>query len=620
MEQSLLPNIFDYLSTVDPFDHLTPAARDALAASVDILYLMKGDELAGQKIVGQGLFIVRLGAVEQCNPDRSLRARLADGDLFGFSQLHKSEHCDYTLTAIENTLLYRIPKQVLMQLIEEIPAVRDHFASQESVRLATTATMAEAADEALYLKPVRDVANTNMALVSASTSIHEVAKTMVEKHRSSALVMDGDKLLGIVTDRDMTKRVIVENIPLTSPVAVVMTRDPQVIDGESSMIEAIESMMQHNVRSLPVMDKGNVIGVLTATSLVEKSQVQAVFLISRIYRQESLEDLKALIPQRHAVFETLVDTGMHSRSVQQLMTLVADAFNKRLLQLAERELGPAPIPYAWFVAGSQARNEIHNLSDQDNGLILARQPDSEEKEYFRRLTEFVCYGLAECGYILCPGHMMATNPKWCASLEQWLEYYRDWIIHPDSQGLLNISVFLDVRFLFGQQELVEALQHKLTAYMRGNQRFLAMLVANSLRVHPPLGMFRQFVLAKDGENRSVFNIKKQAVNLLVELTRIYALAAESQETEMSKRLEAAVKGGIISAASQQELIEACNFINQVRFRHQRLAHERGEPASNNIAPSLLTQFERNHLKDAFRIISRYQEAAQQRFHAKGVLR
>lgn len=620
MEQSLLPNIFDYLSTVDPFDHLTVEARNALASSVDILYLMKGEVLDDHKIVGQGLFIVRLGAVEQCNPDRSLRARLADGDLFGFSQLHRNGACDYTLTAIENTLLYRIPKQVLMQLIEAIPAVRDHFAAQESVRLASTAAMAEAADEAMYLRPVSEVTNRNLALVSASTPIRDVAQAMVTQHRSSALVMAGEQLVGIVTDRDMTKRVIAEGIATTEPVEMVMTRDPQVIDGQSSLIEAIEAMMLHNVRSLPVIEQGKVTGVLTATSLVEKSQVQAVFLINRIYRQESLAQLKALLPQRQAVFETLVETGMHARSVQQLMALVADAFNKRLLQLGEQALGAAPMPYAWFVAGSQARNEIHGFSDQDNGLILAREPEPEEKDYFRRLAEFVCYGLAECGYSLCPGHMMATNPRWCVALDQWLAYYREWIVHPEPQALLDISVFLDVRFLYGQAELVDVLKHKLTTYTRGNRRFLAILVANSLRVSPPLGMFRQFVLAKDGENRSVFNIKKQALSLLVDLARIYALAAESRETEMSKRLQAAVDGGVISPASRQELLEAFSFINQVRFRHQRIAMQRGETASHTIAPALLTQFERNHLKDAFRIIARYQEAAQQRFHARGVLR
>ncbi len=127
-------------------------------------------------------------------------------------------------------------------------------------------------------------------------------------------------------------------------------------------------------------------------------------------------------------------------------------------------------------------------------------------------------------------------------------------------------------------------------------------------------------MAKDGENGSVFNIKTQALNLLVELARVYALAANSSETETSARLKAAVEAQVISDSSRKELLEAFHFINQVRFNHQRSALiEGGKAASNKIAPALLTQFERNHLKDAFRIIARTQEAALLRYNAKGVI-
>lgn len=617
MEQSLLPNIVDFFSTIDPFDRLPAQAREALAASVDILYLVKGDPLPGDRIVGQGLYLVRTGAVEQLNPDRSLRARLGDGDIFGFTQLYRNGECEYTLTALENTLLYRIPKPCLLQLMSDHPAVRHHFADQDSVRLANS--FRQSGEEALYLKPVSSVMNTRVAKVTGETTIQSAAQTMVIMHRSSALVMEGDHLVGIVTDRDMTKRVIAQGLSPQNRVVDVMTRQPQVISANALMVEAIESMMQHNVHSLPVVDNGRVLGVLTATSLVEKSHIQAVFLISRIYRQESLQELKSLLIQRQDVFEALLETGLQPGSIQQMLTLVADAVNKRLLQLAEREFGPAPMRYAWFVAGSQARNEIHLLSDQDNGLILEREPEDKESEYFRRLAEFVCYGLAECGYSLCPGHMMASNPKWQVSLNRWAEYYQEWIIHPQPQFILEISVFLDIRFLYGSRQLVENLNQKLMTCVRGNHRFISVMVANSLRVNPPLDMFRQFVLAKDGENRSVLNIKKQAVSLIVELARIYALVGGSRATDTAKRLKEAGELKVISPGSVKELTDAFAFINKVRFRHQQEASARGEPVTNYITPENLSQFERNHLKDAFRIISRYQEAAQQRFHARGRL-
>lgn len=621
MDQSLLPNIFDFLSRTDPFDTLSPEEREKLAASVDISYLAQGDKLDGSRIVGTGLYMVRTGAVEQRYPDGALRARLGSGDLFGFSQMHRHGECEYALVALENTLLYLIPRQVLDRLIAENPAVSHYFAATEGVRLASSKQNdIWGGNNSLYLSTVGSTLNRTVVRVTPDMLIREAAQEMVRLHRSSALVMDGDTLVGIVTDRDMTKRVVAEGLDISLPVSSVMTEMPVAIDSEAPLIRAVEQMMQHNVRSLPVLENGKVAGVMTATSLVQKSQIQAVYLISRIYRQESIADLKILAVQRQSVYETLVENGVHPRTVLQMMTLIADAFNKRLLQLGERELGSPPCDYAWIVAGSHARNEMHCLSDQDSGIVLGCEPDEHQRRYFQALAEFVCNGMDECGYPLCTGHMMATHSKWCNSLQGWQSHYREWVMQPEAESLLNISVFLDTRFLYGNEKLAEMLRATVQQYTRDNRRFLAVLVANSLRVNPPLGMFRQFVLAKDGENRNVFNIKKQAINLLVELARIYALAANSGETGTEERLDAAAAAGVISEESRKELTEAFHFICQVRFHHQRSAIGRGEVASNNIVPAWLTQFERNHLKDAFRIIARTQEAAMQRFSARGVLR
>lgn len=620
MDQSLLPNILDFITGTDPFDILSSDARNQLAASVDISYLARGEQLSGAKIVGTGLYMVRVGAVEQRHHDHSLRARLGSGDLFGFSQLERKCDCEYTVTALENTLLYLIPREVLKRLMDEAPAMRDHFASKEGQRLACSQNRErDAADCSLYLKSVGGILNPNVVTVTPDSTIQQAASEMIRQHRSNALVMDGETLLGIITDRDMTKRVIAQGRNFNDPVTTIMTVSPYTIDTDAPLVQAVEMMMQHNVRCLPVIDAGHIKGVLTATSLIEKSRVQAVYLISRIYRQESVEELKLLSLQRQSIFEALIETRVHSRTIQQMMTIIADAFNKRLLQLAERSLGPPPCDYTWIVAGSQARNEVHVLSDQDNGIILECEPNDAQKDYFRRLTEYVCYGLDECGYPLCSGHMMATNPKWCVSQKTWLGYYRQWVTQPETEALLNISVFLDTRFLYGNKALLLHVQLRVAEYTKENRRFLAVLVANSLRISPPLGMFRQFVLAKDGENGSVFNIKKQAIGLVVELARIYALAANSTEVETSARLQAAVDAKVISDKSRLDLMEAFHYISQVRFNHQRNALIEGKEVSNKIAPALLTQFERNHLKDAFRIIARTQEAVLARYSAAGMI-
>lgn len=620
MEQSLLPNIYSFLSTVSPFTHISSDELNALSAKIDILYLAKGKSLSTDKVIGQGLYIVRLGAVEQYNLDQTLRARLGDGDIFGFSHLNRKDTCTYTVKAIENALLYRVPKNVLTQLIQTTPTLEDYFSEQESVRLAKSTSLMTIGEESIYLRPVDSVMNIHIAEVSKKTSIYEAAKIMVSSQRSSALIMEKGQLLGIITDRDMTKRVIAEGIDIHRPVSDIMTCNPQTIKSGTSMFDAIEIMMQHNVKSLPIVDDNHVKGIVTATSLIERSQVQAVFLISRIYRKKSLTELIALTPQRDDVFKTLVETRTHPRAIQHMMTLIADAFNKRLLQLAEEELGPPPMKYAWFVAGSQARFETHNLSDQDNGIILQRKASKQENEYFEKLSEFVCHGLDKCEYALCTGDMMATNPRWCVDIDTWQAHFRAWIITPESEALLNASVFFDIRPLYGEVELAENLKAQINNYLKGNNRFISIMLANSLRVTPPLGIFRQFVFEKSGENRKEFNIKKHAVNLLVELARVYAIASGSTEALIDKRLQASVESGLLSEEGCREIQEAFDFINQVRFTHQSTATEQNKKQSNKIAPESLTQFEKNHLKDAFRIITRYQEAAEQRFKSSGMLR
>jgi CBS domain-containing protein len=620
MEQSLLPNIYSFLSTVSPFTHISSDELNALVAKIEILYLAKGKSLSTDKIIGQGLYIVKLGAVEQYNLDQTLRARLGDGDIFGFSHLNRKDTCTYTVKAIENTLLYRVPKNELTQLIQTTPALEDYFSEQASVRLAKSTSLMKIGEESIFLRPVDSVMNSHTAEVSQTTSIYEAAKIMVNSRRSSALVMEKGQLLGIITDRDMTKRVIAEGIDIHRPVTDIMTSKPHTIKSGTSMLDAIEIMMQHNVKSLPIVGDDHVKGIVTATSLIERSQVQAIFLISRIYRKKSLSELIALTPQRNEVFKTLVETRTHPRAIQHMMTLIADAFNKRLLQLAEEELGPPPMKYVWFVAGSQGRFETHNLSDQDNGIILQRKASKQENEYFEKLSEFVCHGLDKCGYVLCTGEMMATNPRWCIDINTWLEYFRSWIITPESEALLNASVFFDIRALYGEIELAENLKEQINNYLKGNSRFISIMLANSLRVTPPLGIFRQFVFEKSGKNRKEFNIKKHAINLLVELARIYAIASGSTELLMGKRLQASVESGLLSGEGCREIQEAFDFINQVRFTRQSTATEHNEKQSNNIAPESLTQFEKNHLKDAFRIITRYQEAAEQRFKSSGMLR
>jgi len=83
---------------------------------------------------------------------------------------------------------------------------------------------------------------------------------------------------------------------------------------------------------------------------------------------------------------------------------VSDAITTRLIQLAENELGPPPVPYAWLAAGSQGRNEQTVQSDQDNCLLFSdRFNEKRDGWYFKAFSKIVNDGLNQCGYVYCPG-------------------------------------------------------------------------------------------------------------------------------------------------------------------------------------------------------------------------
>ena len=101
--------------------------------------------------------------------------------------------------------------------------------------------------------------------------------------------------------------------------------------------------------------------------------------------------------------------------------------------------------------------------------------------------------------------------------------------------------------------------------------------------------------------------------MIIELARVYGIAAKTIATDTYDRLTAAMQADLIKEDDFKELKEAYTFLNHVRFKHQLHAINHNLPLTNNLNPDDLTQFERNHLRDAFRIIAKHQKAAQFRF-------
>ncbi|MGR5411326.1 DUF294 nucleotidyltransferase-like domain-containing protein [Vibrio astriarenae] len=617
MNDSLLPNIIQFISQIDPFDKVPKSALRELSSEIEITYLAKGETIElGCEGKKKSLYVIRTGSMEQRKADGVLRARLGPEDLFGFTFLAQDidNNEEYHATAIENSLVYIIPHTALQKLFKTHPECAEHFASQAQVRLKSALDVVWSNKEkGLFIRRVDEVASGRVAVVTSDQSIQSVANEMLVQRSPCAVIYENDEIVGLITDRDMTKRVIAQRTSIDSPIVDVMTHSPLTVKPDDLVMHAASMMMQFNIRNLPMVKDNKVVGLLTTSHLVQNHRVQAIFLIEKIKYAGSVKSLASFSSERQAIFEALVEGRVSPEVVGKVMTMIMDAYTRRLIQIAIDKLGPPPCDFAWLVAGSHARNEVHMLSDQDSAIVLADDATESDRIYFNHLAMMVSNGLASCGYPLCPGKYMAATPKWCQPLSVWKHYYKKWVANPEYERLLNISVFLEIRSVYGNSEFETILRDELHRNIRENREFLAMLVNDSVTTSPPLGIFNKLVLEKSGENKKTLNIKRYAINLIIDLARIYGLASECEVSATDERFKHAFEKGALSEDSYRNIIGAYQFILSVRFNHQLEALKSGGEADNNINPDSFGSFERGHLKDAFRIIADLQEAAKVRF-------
>jgi CBS domain-containing protein len=94
----------------------------------------------------------------------------------------------------------------------------------------------------------------------------------------------------------------------------------------------------------------------------------------------------------------------------------------------------------------KGRLEQTLATDQDNGLIFAAESDAQASSLrtaFLPFARAVNEALDACGFPLCKGNIMASNPQWCLSTSEWRSAFSGWLESPQPEALLNSSIFFD---------------------------------------------------------------------------------------------------------------------------------------------------------------------------------
>ena len=611
-----LAEIRDFLAQHEPWDGLPGAVLDALPSSLAIEYFRRGTRLIARGRDNHHLYVLRSGAVEVHDAQGTLIERSGAGSCHGSITLTTGNPSTFDVTAIEDTLALLVPADLFRVLCAEHPHVDAFFDAQRQHRMRAAVAELQLGDVAgaILRTRVSDMLRREPVSVPRSASIREAAGMMSERRVSSLLVMDGDQLAGIVTDRDLRTRVVAAGLDTGLPVTAVMTEDPVTGRDDALAFQVLLEMVGRAIHHLPILAAdGRPVGLVTTTDLLRLERTNPVYLAGDIGKQTTVAGIAGVVERLPRVVEALVGQDATADDIGRVVTSVGDAVEQRLIALAEDELGPPPVPYCWVALGSRARLEQALAADQDTALIIDDAVTPEQAEWFERLATRVVDGLEACGYPRCRGDAMATNPRWRRPLGEWVEEFGRWMRRPEPEALLSASIFFDMRPVHGDLTLHTRLQDFVVTTAPGSAVFLAHLAAHASRNEPPLGFFRNLVLEKHGEHRDTLDIKKGGILGIVELARVHGLAVGSRAVNTIARLEDAREGGALSRELAEDLRDAFEFIGYVRLRHQAAQVRAGTSVDNRVAPDGLSSFEKRHLREAFTIVRGAHQALGQRY-------
>lgn len=597
----------DFLAAHPPFHLLPDDARRELVQALQTRQFAKGTLVMKPGEDVAWLYIVRKGGFETKDPEGQLLARLSAGECFGVRALLRGGRAVNSCEAIEDSAAYLMPAALFDDLRQRYASFSYFFAAFDGGRLGDAMNAGPTKELGQLSRRVADLLTREPVLIEASATLQAAARRMADERVSSILLTDENQALaGILTDKDL-RRALAEATPGDTPVHRVMTPSPHCIQAGDYALDAMLTMSRHNIHHLPVLDGGKLAGCLSTSSMLNAQTNSPLFMARRIHGGDSATELRAVVRNVPTLVEDLVAQGANAREIGHLVTTLTDAVTVRLLKLAEQRLGPPPVPYAWMAAGSQARHEQTAVSDQDNCLLMHDDYDeAAHGPYFAALARFVCDGLNECGYVYCPGEMMAVTDKWRKPLSAWRRYFSGWIEEPEPKALMLSSIFFDLRPVGGNLSLFGDLHAWVLEKCRKNRIFLAHMASNALSHRPPIGFFRNLVLISGGEHDHTMDLKHNGIVPIIDLARVYALSVGVAAVNTFERLEASQEGKAVSRDGAADLRDALDFISMVRLRHQAKRIHEGKPADNFVPPDELSSLERAHLKSAFTLVKTMQ--------------
>jgi len=457
-----------------------------------------------------------------------------------------------------------------------------------------------AGEQQVLARPLRALVQKAPVVCAADVSVRAAMSLMDEHGVGSLVVVDASGApVGVFTTTDL---VASAGFDLEARrVSEAMSTEPFALPGHAMAYEGALAMIGQRIRHVLVMDDGRLVGVVSERDLFSLQRLGLGEITAEIRLAASVEVLADIAAEIRRLARLMVEEGVAPEQLTRFVSVLNDRLCQRILEIERKRHRWDGLSWCWLAFGSEGRFEQTFSTDQDNGIVFEAHGEASADAVRARLLPFarrVNEALDACGFPLCKGNVMGSNPEMCLSVSEWTRRIRGWIETPEPRALLDAAICFDFRALHGDATLPARLREWMHPVVKAHPAFLRFMAENALEARPPLGRLRDFATKDAPQLRHSLNLKLNGARPFTDAARIYGLAHGLSQTNTGERLRAASAATGMGRAETEGHVQAFFVVQGLRLRNQAGLGPADEGA-NLVDPDKLDDFERQMLKAAF---------------------
>ncbi|MCF6182951.1 DUF294 nucleotidyltransferase-like domain-containing protein [Lutibacter sp.] len=547
MKNTIAERIYDFLKNFPPFDILEKDQLLLISSNIKVTYFEKEKFIFEQdQNPHENFYVVKDGAIglyRAMDNEQILVDICDEGDIFGLRALIQGDNYLLNAKANEESILYAIPIQLLKEIIKTNDKANKFLIASFSTNIRSPYAKNNnghlfANEEMLQLNQsdLADIQTIKYSkhpiTCSKNTSVKNAADIMCDKRVGSILIVENKNPIGIITDKDLRLKIATGLFSIQNKVADVMSSPVITSHEKITTTEAQIAMLRHKITHLCITKDGTpnteLIGVLSEHDIVVLHGNNPSVLIKELKRAKNINTLRYIKNKSYELLKGYIEQKVPLIFILNVISEINDALTVKAIAFSLTEMkSDPPVKFSWLALGSQGRHEQLLITDQDNALVFENVNEedySKTKAYFLKLAKKINDKLHFIGYEYCPADMMAKNPKWCLSLDEWENQFNTWITKPTEKAVMMCTIFFDYTLVYGDTNLVQKISESIFKSITNYEIFLNFLGRNAMENPPPLGFFRQFLVEQNGENKDQFDLKSRALMPLIDAARLLTLS------------------------------------------------------------------------------------------------